>query len=288
MQESRERYFRRGALVLVMAYLFLALGHSVLNPICETSDEYWHIGFVAHLARGGTLPVQQPGVKTPWRQEGSQPSLYYWFEASLARLLHLPLADVAQACPPNPHANLGDATQLANRNLVLHGPWQRYPWSGMVFTIHFWRIVSVLMGLGTVLGAIWLTRTLFPRQPTWSLAVGAFVAFNPMYLFITSAVSNDALVIPLTTLTLALAAHSWRFGPTLRTSLLLGLLAGGAALTKLSGLTVWPWVAVALFLGARARGDSRAAWQYPLLALGSALLVSGWWFWRNWTLYHDP
>ncbi len=281
--EGRVR--RRALIWVLVAYLFLGTWHSVLNPICESSDEYWHLGFVVHLAQGGALPVQQPGRETSWRQEGSQPPLYYWLQAQIARGLGLPLERLDAACPRNPHANLGDATQIANRNLALHGPWQAFPWSGMVLTIHVWRFVSVLLGALAVWGAAWLARELFPSRPGWAVAVAAFVAFNPMFLFINSAVSNDALITPLATLVLALSARVWKRGTTYKGVLLLGGLSAMAALTKLSGLTLWPWAALALLFSAEA-GTRR--WRYLALFLLLLFVGSGWWFWRNWQLYHDP
>jgi hypothetical protein len=64
----------------------LAVLYSVSTPIFEASDEVSHYAVVQHIADTGTLPVQQPGVKSPWEQEGSQPPLYY-LVSPLARLM---------------------------------------------------------------------------------------------------------------------------------------------------------------------------------------------------------
>lgn len=280
-------WITRSWVLLVAVYLSLAVYHSAVNPVCETSDEYWHAGFVVHLARGGGLPVQQSGEQTIWRQEGSQPPLYYWLEAQVAHVLGLPVGNFEQVCPRNPHANLGNATQVGNRNLTLHGPWQAFPWQGSVLTLHVWRFVSVLFGALVVVGTYQFAHTLFPTRPNWALGAGLLVALNPMFLFITGGVTNDALTNALAALTLWHLAHVWRQGLSARDTVIGGLLLGMAALSKLSGLILWPLAAGVYVTAAWRRGR-----QQPLggvaIPFALAVLLSGWWYARNWMLYRDP
>ena len=70
---------------ILAAYLLLATTYSVATPIFEASDEVSHYAVVQHISNMGTLPVQQPGVRTAWEQEGSQPPLYYLLVSPVAR-----------------------------------------------------------------------------------------------------------------------------------------------------------------------------------------------------------
>ena len=67
---------RRGIWILVTVYIALAGTYSVVTPVMEASDEVWHYPMVHYIAEHWSLPIQEPGVQTPWRQEGSQPPLY--------------------------------------------------------------------------------------------------------------------------------------------------------------------------------------------------------------------
>ena len=88
------RLFRFWQVPVLLLYLALALLHSAANPLFESPDEMWHIGMAVRLARGEGLPIQRPGEETPWRQEGSQPPLYYALLGGLTRLFRLPLDDL--------------------------------------------------------------------------------------------------------------------------------------------------------------------------------------------------
>ena len=68
---------------LLGAFVVLSLIYAWTTPIFEASDELWHFGVIQHIANTGELPVQVPGVETPWEQEGSQPPLYYFLVAGL-------------------------------------------------------------------------------------------------------------------------------------------------------------------------------------------------------------
>jgi hypothetical protein len=90
---SKNSSFLMKTSFLILVYLVLALLHGVANPIFESSDEMWHIGMAVRLSRGEGLPIQRPGEETLWRQEGSQPPLYYALLAGLTWGLGLPLDD---------------------------------------------------------------------------------------------------------------------------------------------------------------------------------------------------
>ena len=71
---------------ILCGYAILAILYSIYVPIFEASDELWHYPMVETIARTGQLPVQPltPGTSSgPWRQEGSQPPLYYAIGALL-------------------------------------------------------------------------------------------------------------------------------------------------------------------------------------------------------------
>jgi len=282
------RSLRRRLWPVLLLYLVLALLYNAATPLFESPDEPWHVGMAVHLARGGGLPIQRSGEESLWRQEGSQPPLYYAILAALTRTLRLPLDDFEAVYLPNPHAHPGDATQIANRNQALHGSWERLPWRGAVFTLHFWRLISTLLGLLTVLATVEAIGLLFPRRPLWAVGSGLLVAVNPMFLFIAASVNNDVLINALTALSLWLLALRFRSGFSWLRAILLGVVLGAAALAKLSGLILWP-LALAGLLGI-ARQERR--WQRALLEMALifaiALALCAWWFWRNWTLYHDP
>lgn len=274
--------------LIPILYLALALLYSVTTPLFESPDEMWHIGMAVRLAWGEGLPVQRPDEETLWRQEGSQPPLYYAILAAVTRTLHLPLDDFEAIYLPNPHAHPGDATQVANRNQALHGSWEQFPWRGAVFTLHLWRLVSVLLGLLTVLATIETARLLFPGRPLWAVGSGLLVAVNPMFLFIAASVNNDTLVNALAALGLWLLAIRFRSGFSWPRAVLLGVALGAATLAKLSGLILWPLALAALLgIALRERRWRRALLEIALI-FAIALVFCAWWFWRNWTLYRDP
>ncbi len=259
------------------------------TPLFETPDEIWHVGMAAHLARGGGLPVQRPGEATPWRQEGSQPPLYYMLLAALTRALHLPLEDLDRILIANRHPAPGGASLPDNKNMALHGSWERFPWRGAVLTLHLWRLFSLALGMVSLTAIYGALRTMAPHRPRWALGTAALVAWNPMFVFIMGAVNNDVLINTLSAITLWLLATLWQKGPSLPRLVGLGIALGAAALSKLSGLALWLFA-----LGVLAALRSQQRWG-PMgflralgIVYGLAGFLSGWWFLRNFLLYGDP
>jgi hypothetical protein len=289
MTTRRERF-----LLVFIAVLFVGLGilYSVTVPVFEAPDEFHHYFYIQHLIENNSLPVQQPAADQPWAQEGSQPPLYYLLAAQLIRQLDVHVVRIDTRDAPallwlNQHANMGVPLWPANKNRIVHLPRERWPYEGTVLAIHVVRWFSVLLGLGTLLGAYRIGRELLKDRPNIVLGATALVAFTPQFVFISAAISNDNLINFLATLALLLLLRHLQNRATLRTTIALGLVVGAAALSKLSGLFLLPLSAIILL----ARGWRENNWTRACLRLGIvgglSLLVAGWWYWRNWQLYGD-
>ena len=274
---------------MLMAGIFVVLGviYSTINPIFEALDEVWHYPFVWHLGQTWELPVQDPANVQLWRQEASQPPLYY----ALAALLTAPISsdDLPGLIYRNPHADLGLVTADGNINMIVHTDKEAWPWRGAVLAVHVVRLISVLISTGTVLTVYAIAAALWPKRLTYALLAASFVAFNPMFLFVSGSVNNDNLITLLAALTIwqltRLAIRNQ--APSLGQLVSLGLLVGLASLAKLSGLGLLALVGLTLLWG----GWRQRAWRTPVL--GSTIvvlvagLIAGWWYWRNIILYGD-
>ena len=278
---------------IVISFLVLAVIYSLTTPIFEASDEVSHYAVVQSLADTGALPVQRPGVKTPWDQEGSQPPLYYALMSPLARLIDT--RDAAARMYRNPHAAPGDPSLDANRNLVIHLPAEAFPWRNTALVVHVIRLLSILMGAGTIALSYLIARRIFPDQRTRSIPLGTalLIAFNPMFIFISASVNNDNLTILLTSLALYLGVECW-YEPAGRIGrlgwgrrLLLGVVLGGAALSKISGLTLLPIIGLMMTIRHLRVRDWRGWIVSGVLIAVPVLLMAGWWYVRNVQLYNE-
>ena len=275
----------RLAVTIATLFVLLAGSYSVATPLFESPDELWHYPFVWHLARTGQLPVQDPAKPQLWKQEGSQPPLYY----ALAGLLtfYIPADDLPGLIYPNPHADIGLVSPDGNINIIVHTAREEWPWRGAVLAIHLTRFISVLLGAGTVLTVYALGRALWPEQQSFALLAMAFVAFNPMFLFIAGSVNNDNLITLLASLVLWQLVSIRSNKPSIRRFMSLGLLVGLAALTKISGLGLLALVGLTLLIeGWRQRSGYMAISGNGLVGC-CALVIAGWWYWRNFRLYGD-
>jgi hypothetical protein len=294
-------------LLILLLYVALACVYSVVTPLFEAPDEVWHYGYVHWIAGGNGLshPDDRDGAGIgQWAQEGSQPPLYYL----LAGLLTTPLTG---SLPPeawdasvryNPHAAVGNAAALGNRNHLLHGGWDDWPWAGLALGAHVARLLSIALGAVTVVFA-WLGGRLLVAgagpgadserkrvHMAAPLLAASLVAFTPQFLFITASVSNDNLVTAVCAagVWLAVALACGRVRLRRRTLAVLGLLVGLAALSKLSGLLLGPFALLCLGIVARRQRSWRLLLEGSVLIAGIAAAVAGWWYWRNWQLYGDP
>lgn len=275
-----------GILVLVAVFLLLAGTYSVVTPMFEAPDELHHYFYVKHLADGNPLPVQDPEEEALWAQEGSQPPLYYALGALVTSWIDT--GDALSLLWPNQHANLGNPLQPGNKNIVVHTEREAWPYRGMVLAVHVVRWLSVLMGACTVYLTYLLARELLVGRPGLPLAAAAAVAFIPQFAFISGAVTNDNLIILLSTLALWLLFHILRGQASMRTFVALGLTLGCAALTKLSGAGLLPLAALILVIHALRERSWRALWREGAVVFGLAALIAGWWYVRNWWLYGEP
>jgi hypothetical protein len=277
---------------IVAIFVLLGFTYSVVTPVFEASDEKWHYPMVKYIADNWSLPVQEPGIETPWRQEGSQAPLYYVLSA--AATFWIDTSDMDTVRRLNPYVDAG-ATPDGNVNLVVHNPvLERFPWRGTVLAVHVIRFLSVLMSAAAVTLTYLIAREVLPDRPAIALGAAAIHAFTPMCIFISASVNNDNLAVLLSSL--GLWALIRMANPKLQIAnpkhlvvdyLSLGIVLGLAALTKSQTLALAPITALVVIV----RAVRRRSWrEFPIGGLATALpllLIAGWWYWRNLQLYGD-
>ncbi len=273
--------------------LFVALGalYAVTTPLFEAGDELWHYPYVQWLARGNGLPVQDPAHKQLWEQEGGQPPLYYALAA--ASTFWIDTSDLPERLWRNPYAKIGVPLAFGDKNMIVHTSAENFFWRNTALAVHLIRLLSVLFSAGTVFLTYRLAREIsrtLPQTNSAALALlaASFVAFNPMFLFISASVNNDSLATLTATGAMLLIARLAARGATNARLLVTGIVCGLALLSKVSNVAVSGVAGVViLYLAWRAR-------DWKLLLRGGALvgvpvaLLTGWWFARNFILYGDP
>ena len=288
-------------LIILTLFLILGIVYAVITPVFEASDELWHYPMIRHLADGNKLPVQvfDPELAGPWKQEASQPPLYYYLGAALT--FWIDTSDMEKIRWLNPHVDNGVITPDGNINLAIHDP-EADPLKGTLLAVRVIRIFSVLLGTLTVYLTYRIAKAAVPGRTEIHLGAAAINAFLPMFIFISGAVNNDNLVITLVSLallvTINVGIHDYKGWAHYALLITLGALIGLGALTKISALGLLP-LALGAVLISRWRVNGRALtkqtlwpilWQSAVrfvLLLVPVILIAGWWYYRNIQLYDD-
>ncbi len=274
-------------LAILAGFAALAFWYSMATPPFETPDEVYHYAFVRHVAAGNGLPVQQAAVEGPWEQEGSQAPLYYLLVGALTSGIEQD--DFAQLSVQNPRANIGNPLYPGNKNFMLYSA-AAHPLQGANLALHVGRWVSLLLGLITLCCTYFTARIAFPMG--WlALAATLWVAAIPQFAFISASCSNDSLIIATSAATVYWVARLATKAPTAaiprREWVVLGILLGLAALSKLQGLGLIGLAGLVILWLARQRRDWRLVLTALLPVALPALLLAGWWYGRNLWLYGD-
>lgn len=280
---------RTGAVtIILLIFACISLWYSQVVPPFEAPDELYHYAFTRHLAQGNPLPIQESVRTGPWEQEGSQAPLYYFLIGRLTA--GIDQSDFSQINTINPRANLGDPLYPGNKNYMLYSTVTR-PLTGANLALHLGRWFSVALGCLTLLLIYGLARLAFPNSTLLPLYTMSLVAAIPQFAFISATVNNDNLIILLSAAVLNWLARivvknptdavgGWEWG-------ILGLLLGLAALSKLHGLGLIGLAVGVILMRAIQRRQWRSA-ELPLATIFlTVIMVAGWWYWRNFTLYGD-
>ena len=271
--------------LLPLLFFLIGLIYIYASPHFEASDSIQHLGVIQWIAEKRELPVQSAYHGHLYGQEASQPPLYYLLTAPIWMLTDT--SDFSDFIHRNPLVFIGEYTRLGNRNLVFYR--QPYPpdLRGSSLTLYIIRVVTLAMGAATVAAVYQSARTIIPNNIGFAALAASLTAFNPMFIFTSASVSNDALVSMLTALIAWQMLAMLREGFQTRRSLVLATLIALASLAKLSGLALGLVVAlVGIWLVIRSR-DRRG-----FIVLGGAMLVAflaiaGWWYLRNLMLYGE-
>ncbi|MGB9777441.1 MAG: ArnT family glycosyltransferase [Anaerolineae bacterium] len=271
-------------------FLFLAIGfwYSLWNPLGEGVDEGAHFQYVLYLKEHRALPIQ------PFRDNsrpllvsmGHHPPLYYALGALV--IAGIDTRDAPEVLIPNPHFIWGVDHPRNGWNVYLHTPKEDWPWRGTVLAMHGVRWLTLILG-AVALWAVYRTgRLLLPEMPWVAVTGMAWLAFNPSFVFMASAIHHDALMAALFASGLWWLIRLLDRPLTVREGFVGGLLLGGAMLTKLSGLALALVYGLGFLLLAVRIKALRTLLPGIGVTYGTALAVSGWWYIRNLVLYGDP
>jgi 4-amino-4-deoxy-L-arabinose transferase-like glycosyltransferase len=271
---------------ILAAYVLLATIYSIATPIFEASDELWHYPMVKYMADNS---LQLPTHDGPWRQEGSQPPLYYMMAAILTA--GIDTSDMESARRVNPHADIGIVRPDGNANMMVHhAEMESFPWRGTVLAVHLVRFLSIALGLGTIIVTYQLAREIFPDSTVVQLGAAVFVAFLPMFLFISGSVNNDNLSNLLGNLLTLLIVRLLKVIrlPRWRDYALIGIVTGAGLLAKFNIGFLIPLVALTLLVISLRLRDWRPVVIGGIISGALTIAIAGWWYWRNFQLYGDP
>ena len=281
----------RAAWACALVMLANGLAWSLIVPPFEVPDENAHYAYVQQVAERGTLPrpVAPEGRLSPAQDATLAAVGFYQIvgetrnPAPMSELQQLAVDAVGRA--PLSTRGSGDALSATN-NPPLYYVLEAVPYklasSGTVLDrLAAMRVLSVLMGAGTVLLVYLFLSELLPGC-RWAWSVGALVAaFQPLFAFMSGGVNSDNLLYLAGAGVLWALARAFRRGLAPANGALIGGFLGLGLVTKFNMLGFVPAVAVALALMVRRvwttdRGPALrgAVWAVGLAAAPALLYVA--------------
>jgi hypothetical protein len=226
-------------LLILVTFALLCLLYSALVPLGETPDELAHYQYLIYLDRVGRPPLtaaerQQAGYK------GHEPPLYYLLLQKPTAFLHLAQLPMLKLIDPDrePRHSIGSEAMLWDT--VLHTSDESFPWQDTALAWHLLRALAIPFGMVTIVCSYAIARTLFPAQPVLAVAAAALNAFSPQFVYISAALNNDNLAVPLAGMSLWVLLRLARGNLQWRWFFALGVLVGLARITKFYALLWFP------------------------------------------------
>lgn len=151
------------------------------------------------------------------------------------------------------------------------------------------RVMSIGLSIGTLALTYRLAREVLPARPYVALVATAVVGFAPMFTYLSATINSDNLINLVYAIWLCVAVRGINSTPDRRWYLTLGAVLGVGLITKYSIAPAVVLSAILLFV--LAHRQPQAGWRHLVRSAawtGAAmLLLSGWWFARNWFVYGD-
>jgi hypothetical protein len=278
VNSDRQKRIASALLVgLFVVYVAVGATFSVIMPLGEAPDEPAHFFYVQYIAQNRALPVMQPRYEDNATVEAFQAPAYYVAAALLTRFA---LQSEPIRLYRNPAYEFG---KPAPHFLTL--PEHEFPWHGAALAWHLVRFFSLALG-AVSLWATYRSAWLLFNSRWLALAATAFVALNPQFIYLHSMVTNDTLATTVGSL-LTLTALCLLKEARLKNFLVAALLTTLGILTKPSALTLYPCVALALWIAWRQLPRRHLRWAAIAVCVFIPLVGSGWWVLRNLRLYGD-
>ena len=265
----------RFLVVLILAYVALSTGYSIIIPLGEAPDEVSHFAYVQSLA----IQHQLPGAEGAASGQAHQAPLYYLLSALLTTWI--PNQEFSYVANPD-----WELENPATPNLLLHPRAEGFPYQQGALAWHLVRLFSVCLGAMTLVCSYWLARTIFPDNELIARLTTAFMAFLPSFAFLSSTVNNDNLVVLLSVAALLFFLRVWKLERPAK-SILLGILLGLTLLAKFSAWALWLTLALAILGGFQPISFGQRL-KSLVVIYGIAVLIYAPWLLYNTLVYHDP
>lgn len=264
-----------GANRVLLALLLLAAVKSLLwtvaIPPWRAPDEPQHFGYIEHLSREHTVPLNGATY------------LYPDIFESLARTNFAGITGAESTTVDPATRQLNPAAQHPPLFYTLALPaYMAGSGSSIETQLYLVRLINVLVFMALIFVSYRFARLVFPGAAYLQIGVPLLMIFHPQLGFISAGAMNDALLTFLFTLFLYQLTVIAMGDFSLRRAALLGLVIGLGMLTKSSFIIAFPIsLAVLLVLIFREKDQRARLAGAAGVALAVSFLIFFWYFLRN-------
>jgi hypothetical protein len=268
-----QRHWPLGVVLLLFAVLTTT--YNLLLPLAEVSDAGAHFALIRFMAEEKRPPLTIEERSTIGIKGDASP-LYHGLVALLTQ--HVDVSDFPKL--PNISDDGRRAIPADQRMIqgVYHTEDEKFPYKGIALAWHLAGLLSIPMGMATIMAVYFTALAISPARPYFALAAAVFVAFLPRFIVSSAVINDDNLAFPLIAFSLYIMVRLLQGKAAGLLFVVLGVLIGLATMTKYHSLLLLAEMTVIIgYVAWRDRWGGQTAFRRWGWVMFFFALTAGWW-----------